>query len=93
MVAVIYTRGADREEQARHCEEFAKANGIYVVSSDMDWEDIEKTVVLGEIDAVIVTDMSRITRKAKEYYSIKNIFDVFGTRIIAAPNYKRGAVK
>ena len=93
MVAVIYTRGADREEQARHCEEFAKANGIYVVSSDMDWEDIEKTVVLGEIDAVIVTDMSRITRKMQEYFSIKNVFDVFGTKIVVAPNFKRSAIK
>lgn len=91
--AIIYTRGATAEEQKRHCEEFSRNNGYYVVASDMDWEDIEKTVIIGGIDAVIVVDLARITRKYAEYISTKNIFKVFGVRLVIAPNYKGGKVR
>lgn len=91
--AIIYTRGATAEDQKRHCEEYARNNGYYVVASDMDWEDIEKAVVIGGVDAIIVVDMARITRKYAEYISIKNIFDVFGVRLVIAPNFKRGKVR
>ena len=91
--AIIYTRGATAEEQKRHCEEFARNNGYYVVASDMDWEDIEKEVIIGGIDAVIVVDLARITRKYNQYLSIKNVFDVFGVEMVVAPNFKGGKVK
>lgn len=91
--AIIYTRGATAEEQKRHCEEFARNNGYYVVASDMDWEDIEKVVVIGGVDAIIVVDMARITRKYKQYLSIKNVFDVFGVEMVVAPNFKGGKVR
>ena len=67
--------------------------GYYVVASDMDWEDIEKTVIIGGVDAVIVVDLARITRKYAEYVSTKNIFKVFGVRLVIAPNYKGGKVR
>lgn len=91
--AIIYTRGATAEDQKRHCEEFARNNGYYVVASEMDWEDIEKTVILGDVDAVIVADLTRITRKYKQYLSIKNVFDVFGVEMVVAPNFKGGKVR
>ena len=91
--AIIYTRGATAEDQKRHCEEFARNNGYYVVASDMDWEDIEKTVIIGDVDAVIVADLTRITRKYKQYLSIKNVFDVFGVEMVVAPNFKGGKVR
>jgi DNA invertase Pin-like site-specific DNA recombinase len=91
--AIIYTRGADREEQKKHCEEYARKRGYYVVASDMDWEDIEKTVIIGDVDAVIVVDLARITRKYAEYVSTKNIFKVFGVRLVIAPNFKGGKVR
>lgn len=91
--AIIYTRGANAEEQKRHCEEYARKRGYYVVASEMDWEDVEKTVIIGGIDAVIVVDLSRITRKYAEYISTKNIFKVFGVRLVVAPNFKGGKVR
>lgn len=91
--AIIYTRGATAEDQKKHCEEFARNKGYYVVSSDMDWEEVENAVISGGADAVIVVDMARITRKYAEYLSIKSAFNVFGTRLVVAPNFKRGQVK
>lgn len=91
--AIIYTRGADREDQKAHCEEYARENGYYVVASDMDWEDIEKSILIGDVDAVIVVNLTRITRKYAEFVSIKNVFEVFGVELLVAPNFKRREVK
>lgn len=91
--AIIYTRGATAEEQKRHCEEYARNNGYYVVASDMDWEDIEKSIVIGGVDAVIVVNLTRITRKYAEFVSIKNVFEVFGVELLVAPNFKGGKVR
>ena len=92
MNAIIYARGNDKEEQIKHCEEFAEKNGYYVCAAGLTLEEVESAVITGNVDAVIIVCPSRITRKRNAIISFEKLLAVFGTDLIIAPNYK-GAKK
>lgn len=79
--AMIYTRGHNEESIARQiarCEYFAELAG-YEVIGHIDSKDTLNEI--GNVDVLIVSDASRLSRKAEEFYSIRKSLADDGIRL------------
>ena len=79
--AMIYTRGHNEESIARQiarCEYFAELAG-YEVIGYINGDDIHNEI--WNADVLIVSDASRLSRKAEEFYSIRKSLADDGIRL------------
>ena len=85
MKTVIIARGQDFEKQVEKCTKYArKIGGEVEVVTDSIY-NIFQPILNGEIDVILTTDMSRITRKEREYYKIKEVLNNNAVDLIIAP--------
>lgn len=83
MKAIILTRGLDTSDQEEKCKIYALTKGYKVLEVVENIRDL--TVPLSEqIDVVIVSHISRVTRKYQKYQLIKNQLKEFGVSIEVA---------
>lgn len=84
MKTVIFTRGQSAAQQIRVCEEYAKANGLEIVYTAKNEQDLTRFVLSGNVECVIVSEASRISRRRNEYIESERMFNKFGVKLIAA---------
>lgn len=84
MKTVIFTRGQSTAQQIRVCEEYAKANGLEIVHTAKSEQDLTRIVLNGDVECVIVSEASRISRRRNEYIESERMFNKFGVKLIAA---------
>lgn len=85
MKTVIIARGQDFEKQVEQCTKYArKIGGEVEVVTDSVY-NIFQPILNGEVDVILATDMSRITRKEREYYKIKEVLNNNAVDLIIVP--------
>lgn len=83
---VIYTRGANAEQQVKECEAYAEAKGYDVVGVIYDFEK-ELFKEIGNIDILIVSSLDRIARRTEEFYSVEAALAEDGIKIESASKH------
>lgn len=78
ITAMIYTRGNNAEGQIARCEYFAELAGYEVIGyvTGEEWYD-----AIGNIDVLIVSDASRLSRSVEEFYRIVDALEADGIRL------------
>lgn len=71
--AIIIARGATTEDQVKRCETYAKEKGYDVRAVTESIYNIFEPILNGEIDVILTTDISRITRKQREMFKIREV--------------------
>lgn len=85
MKTVIIARGQDFEKQVEKCTKYArKIGGEVEVVTDSIY-NIFQPILNGEIDIILATDMSRITRKEREYLKIKEVLNNNAVDLLIVP--------
>lgn len=84
MKTLIFVRGTNATRQITICEDYAKANGLEIVGAVNNDEELAAFVLSGKIDNVLVSDVTRVTRKRKEYETTEYMLRGFGVNLIAA---------
>lgn len=84
MKAVIFTRGRSANKQIEICEEYAMLNGIEVIYIARSEQELTRFVLSGNVDCVIVSHASRISRRMNEYIETEKMFNKFGVTLLAA---------
>ena len=81
MKTIIFTRGGNSTKQIQVCEEYAKANGLEIVGIAKTEQELNKLVLGGYTESVIVSEAHR---SRKEYIESEKMFNRFGVKLIAA---------
>lgn len=84
MKTLIFTRGKGAAQQREICEEYAKANGLEIIGAADTEKDLTVRVLSGDVQCVIVSHASRISRRRNEYIETEKMFNKFGVKLIAA---------
>lgn len=80
MRAIIITRGQDTEAQVEKCKKYALLKGYEILEVVENIRDLTIPITQ-QIDVVIASHMSRITRKHLEYHRICNSLKEYGVTI------------
>lgn len=88
MKTLIYTRGKAEQKQIEICEEYAQENGLEIVNIVDNDKDVTAFALSGQIDCVIVSHASRITRRRSEYMTAEKMLNDFGVKLIAVGGAK-----
>ena len=78
--ALIYIRGNNEREQVEKCEKYAKETGYNVIGITSTLDEAFEVLP----DVLLVSDISRITRKRNDYEAIKESLDRIGAKIESA---------
>lgn len=81
MKAAILTRGNDKAMQEFACMIHANAKEYDVVDVIHDTEALSELVVNTNIDVILMTDISRLTRDRIEYERIQHMLRGYGVQI------------
>ena len=97
MNAVIFARGKNIEQQVKECKAYAEQQG-YKVAGVIVGQGRELPEVIkglgGNIDRVIVRDMSRLSRNALENYTIQSELEIdYGVTVEIADDTQRNAIE
>lgn len=84
MKTVIYTRGQDAQQQIEACERFAGERGLDIKAITESPEELENAILTGEYSIVLVSHISRLTRRYHEYIAMQQIFEALGVEIAIA---------
>lgn len=97
MNAVIFARGKNIEQQVKESKAYAEAKGYKVegviIGQGRDLPEVIKGLG-GNIDRVIVRDMSRLSRNALENYTIQSELEIdYGVLVEIADSTQRDAIE
>ena len=97
MNAVIFARGKNIEGQVKECKAYAEQQG-YKVEGVILGQGRELPEVIaglgGNIDRVIIMDMSRLSRNALENYTIQSELELdYGVLVEIADSTQRDAIE
>lgn len=81
---LIYTRGNNAERQIEKCEAYAKAQGYSIFGAVNNDDDMAVLIASGKIDALIVSDKSRVSRLQKQYDFVAKMLQGYGVKLIVA---------
>jgi DNA invertase Pin-like site-specific DNA recombinase len=84
MKTLVFVRGTNAKQQITACEEYAKANGLEIVGTAKTERELNKFVLGGGVECVIVSNATRISRSRIEYRETEKMFNRFGVKLIAA---------
>ena len=84
MKTIIYVRGTNATRQIKICEEYAAANNLDIIGAVNEESKLAVLVLGGNIDCVLVSDATRVTRKRKEYETTVHMLRGFGVKLVAA---------
>ena len=84
MKTLIFTRGTGAPQQKAICKEYAKANGLEIIGAADNEKELTVRVLSGDVECVIVSQESRISRRRNEYIETEKMFNKFGVKLIAA---------
>lgn len=84
METLIYTRGQNAETQIEKCEAYAKEQGYSIVGSVDSDASMALSIARGNIDALIVSDKSRVSRLQKQYDFAEKMLQGYGVKLIVA---------
>lgn len=84
MKTIIFTRGTRTTQQITKCEEYAKANDLEIVGIAKSEQELNKLVLGGVAECVLVSDVTRISRRRIEYIESEKMFNRFGVKLLAA---------
>ena len=97
MNAVIFARGKNIEGQVKECRAYAELKGYKVegviVGQGRELPEVIKGLG-GNIDRVILRDMSRLSRNALENYTIQSELELdYGVTVEIADSTQRDAIE
>ena len=97
MNAVIFARGKNIEGQVKECKAYAELQGFKVegviVGQGRELPEVIKGLG-GNIDRIIIRDMSRLSRNALENYTIQSELELdYGILIELADDTQRNAIE
>lgn len=75
MKTIIIARGQTFEEQHKQCMEYALKKGYDVLAVTDSIYNVFQPILNNEVDIILTTDISRITRKEIEFYKIKEVLN------------------
>lgn len=84
MKTVIYVRGTNATRQIKICEEYAAANNLEIVGAVNNEIELTAFVMGGIVECVLVSDVTRVSRRRKEYITAEKMFNEFGVKLLAA---------
>lgn len=90
MKLLIYTRGGNEERQIAKCEEYAKEHGYTIIGKVNSDHDLSGHLASGNIDAVIVSEPSRVSRKRTQYIFAEKMLNMYGVKLLVA---EKGNIK
>lgn len=83
MKALIYTRGQNTGKQIEKCEAYANTQGYTIVGAVNNDDDMAVLIAAGNVDALIVSDKSRVSRLQKQYDFAEMMLRGYGVKLIA----------
>lgn len=86
MRAVVYTRGNNVNNQFAKCKEYAERNGYKVSTVASTIDDLASLLVNTKVDVLLVSHITRLTRKYQEFLKIEKMLQGYGVRIEIANN-------
>lgn len=97
MNTVIFARGKNIEQQVKECTAYAEHKGYklegVIVGQGRELPEVIKGLG-GNIDRVIIRDMSRLSRNALENYTIQSELEIdYGVLIEIADSTQRNAIE
>lgn len=84
MKTLIYTRGQNAERQIKKCEAYAKKQGYNIIGAVNNDDDMLALLAGETVDALIVSEHSRIARSWEQYLFAKKMLQGYGVKIIVA---------
>lgn len=81
MNTIIYVRGGNIDNQIKECREYAIKQGYTIVGTTENETQLEQYILNNNIDYLLVSDVSRISRKRIEYLQIERMLEMFGVVI------------
>ena len=84
MKTIIFVRGTNATRQIRVCEEYARANDLEIVGAVNNEQELAAFVFSGNIDCVIVSDATRVSRRQIEYIKTEKMLNEFGVKLLVA---------
>ena len=84
MRTIIYARGTNATRQIKICEEYAAANNLDIVGAINNERELTAFILGGLADCVLVSDVTRVSRRRKEYLTAEKMFNEFGVKLLAA---------
>lgn len=72
MKTIMMVRGESAEAQRKICEQYAQEQGLEIVATVDNLDELTENILAGDFEAVLVTDASRLTRRYTKYLSFIN---------------------
>lgn len=85
MQTVIIARGQDFEKQIEKCTKYALKKGYEIGAVTDSIYNVFQPILNNEVDIILTTDMSRITRQEREYYKIKEVLNNNAVDLLIVP--------
>lgn len=84
MKTLIYTRGHNEERQIEKCKAYAKEQGYSIIGTVNNDDDMAALIAGGTVDALIVSERSRVARQQKQYLFAEKMLQGYGVKLIVA---------
>ena len=84
MKTIIYVRGTNATRQIKICEEYAAANNLDIIGAVNNESELTAIVMGGRADCILVSDVTRVSRRRNEYIAAEKMFNEFGVKLLAA---------
>ena len=84
MKTIIFVRGTNATRQIKICEEYAAANNLEIIGAINNEVELTAYVMGGRTECILVSDVTRVTRRRNEYITAEKMFNGFGVKLIAA---------
>lgn len=84
MKTIIFVRGTNATRQIKICEKYAAANDLDVIGAVNNEIELTAFVMGDRVECVLVSDVTRVTRRRSEYITAERMFNEFGVKLIAA---------
>lgn len=81
MNTIIYVRGGNIDNQLKECRDYAEKQGYNILGMAESETQLEQCILNNNIDYLLVSDLSRISRKRTEYLKTEKTLEMFGVVI------------
>lgn len=81
MNTIIYVRGGNIDNQLNKCIDYALEKGYNIVGIAENEKQLEHYILTNNVDYLLVSEISRISRKQIEYLQTERMLRMFGVVI------------
>lgn len=75
---IIYVRGGNIDNQLNECIDYALEKGYNIVGIAEQENHLDHYILSNNVDYLLVSDLSRISRRQNEYLQVEKMLQKFG---------------